>query len=461
MDQARNILDAPFVERLLESMAEGVFTLNPQGEITSWNPSMERLTGYRAEEVLGKVCSVLDFSLCMTRQCPSGFQECGIFRKGTVTPRECMLRHKEGYDVPVVKSARVIKEKDGVVIGVVETVTDLTELKKAKQLAEEATRRLGEQHRFENMVGKSEAMVQVFSTIRSAAASDATILIQGESGTGKELVAAAIHASGHRAEMPIVTVNCTALPETLLESELFGHVRGAFTGAIRDRIGRFEEAQGGTLFLDEIAELSPLIQVKLLRVLQKREIERVGESRKRKVDIRVIAATNRELYRQVREGRFREDLYYRLKVFPVQLPPLRKRREDIPLLVDHFIREQNKKAGKRIRGVAPDSMRALMEYPWPGNVRELENAIEHAFVLCRGEEIEVGDLPLELRQGARGETALLREGLGSRGSPSREDLLRLLDECGWNKAEVGRRMGLSRTAIWKHMKKWGIPLKRE
>ena len=310
------------------------------------------------------------------------------------------------------------------------------------------------------MVGKSDAMVQVFSTIRAAASSDATILIQGESGTGKELVAAAIHAFGHRADRPLVTVNCTALPESLLESELFGHVRGAFTGAIRDRVGRFEEAQGGTLFLDEVAELTPLIQVKLLRVLQEKEIERVGESKRRKVDIRVIAATNRDLYTQVREGRFREDLYYRLKVFPIQLPPLRSRREDIPLLVDHFIRAQNEKGGRNVRGVSPESMRILLQYPWPGNVRELENAIEHAFVLCRGEEIELPDLPLELREGKRLEASSKEERSGRRAKPTREELLRLLDECGWNKAEAGRRMGLSRTAVWKHMKKWGIPLKK-
>ncbi|MDD5205705.1 MAG: sigma 54-interacting transcriptional regulator [Desulfobacterales bacterium] len=460
--EKKQILDGPFAELLLQSMAEGVFTLNRRGEITTWNPSMERITGYRANEVLGKACSILSFNRCITRSCPSGFLDCGIFRKGTGTPKECSLRHKDGHDVPVVKNARVIKSSDGEAMGVVETLMDLTELKKARQLAEEAARRLGEKHRFENMVGKSDAMVQVFSTIRSAALSDATILIQGESGTGKELVAAAIHASGYRAERPLVTVNCTALPESLLESELFGHVRGAFTGAIRDRIGRFEEAQGGTLFLDEIAELSPLIQVKLLRVLQEKEIERVGESKKRKVDIRVIAATNRDLYKRVREGFFREDLYYRLKVFPIQLPPLRKRREDIPLLVAHFIRAQNEKEGKKIRGVSPESMKIFLDHPWPGNVRELENAIEHAFVLCTGEEIGVSDLPLELRRGPMNDAAAHPWDKDSQkaAKPNREELLHLLDACGWNKAEAGRRMGLSRTAIWKYMKRWGIPLRR-
>ncbi|RJR50629.1 MAG: PAS domain S-box protein [Desulfobacteraceae bacterium] len=456
-----HMLDGRFAELLLQSMAEGVFTLNRLGEITTWNPAMEKITGYRANEAIGMDCSILSFNRCFTRRCPSGFLDCGIIRKGIGTPKECFLRHKDGHDVPVVKNARVMKDRDGEVVGVVETVMDLSELKKAREIAEEAARRLGEKHRFENMVGKSDTMTQIFSTIRYAAASDATILIEGESGTGKELVAAAIHASGPRADRTLVAVNCTALPESLLESELFGHVRGAFTGAMRDRTGRFEEAQGGTLFLDEVAELSPLIQVKLLRVLQEKEIERVGESRKRKVDIRVIAATNRDLYRRVREGFFREDLYYRLKVFPIHLPPLRKRREDIPLLVEHFIRAQNEKSGKSIRGVSHQSMKIFLDYPWPGNVRELENAIEHAFVLCTGEEIAVSDLPLELREGTRSDVPHGPPERGGRAAKlEREELLHLLDSSGWNKAEAGRRLGLSRTAVWKHMKRLGIPLRR-
>jgi transcriptional regulator with GAF, ATPase, and Fis domain len=261
-----------------------------------------------------------------------------------------------------------------------------------------------------------------------------------------------------------VAVNCSALPESLLESELFGHVRGAFTGAVQDRVGRFEAAGGGTLFLDEIAEISPLIQVKLLRVLQERRIERVGESRSRPVDIRVIAATHRDLYGRVRDGRFREDLYYRLKVFPIGLPPLRDRKEDIPLLTDHFIARLRKKTGKAIRSAAPPAMRICMDYPWPGNIRELENAMEHAFVLCETDRIDLFDLPVEVRQMAFQPAE--RRPVGrpdeatSRRTLTREGLVELLDACGWNKAEAARRLGVSRTAVWKYMKKWEIPLKR-
>ena len=458
-----DILDPEFERLLLESMADGVFTLDGSGKITSWNPAMERISGYTAGEAMGKSCAMLNFNRCFSKSCPAGISECGIYQHGRIDGKECFLKHKNGNDVPVIKSARILRDKNGSVRGVVETVTNLTELQKARREAEEANRKMGEIHRFDNIIGKSSAMQRVFSTIKSAASSDATILIQGESGSGKELVAGAVHYNSNRAGMAFVTVNSSALSESLLESELFGHVKGAFTGAVRDRVGRFEEAEGGTLFLDEIGDLSPFIQVKLLRVLQERELERVGESKKRKIDIRVITATNRDLYSLVESGQFREDLYYRLKVFPINIPPLRERKKDIPILISHFIELQNHKTGKQITGVTQPAMRILLDYNWPGNVREFENSIEHAFVLCEGEHIDIFDLPVEIRQleyrldftkvHATGKsTGTLRTKL------TRELLLETLEASNWNKAEVARRVGFSRAAIWKYMNKWNIPL---
>ncbi len=453
-----------FAERLLDSMAEGVFTVDTQGFITSWNPAMQRITGYSAEEAIGRSCQFLRFSKCFDMQCPSSISECSILEKETVNPTECRLQHKSGRPVSVIKNARAVKDGGGKSLGVVETVTDLTELTQARQKVEEAQHRLIETFHFGNIAGKSRVMQEVFNSIRLAAGSDANVLLQGESGTGKELVAGAIHYNSERGKGPLVTVNCSALTESLLESELFGHVKGAFTGADKERAGRFEEADGGTIFLDEIGDISPFIQLKLLRAIQEKQIERVGESRRRPVDIRIITAAQRDLYTLVQSGSFREDLYYRLKVFPVNLPNLRSRKEDIPLLIRHFIDKFNKKTGKLIKGISPEAARMLVDYNWPGNVRELENAIEHAFVLTSDDEIDVFDLPVEIRQveyyppDAR---KINTQAKSARHKITKDLLLRMLEECGWNKAEAGRRLGHSRTSIWKYMKKWGIPLNRQ
>lgn len=466
--RTHDLWDIRFTNQIIDTMADGLFTLDDKGRITSWNRAMERISGYKAEEAVGKGCELLQCSLCFGKSCPADITKCGVTKDGVSDDKECFIRHCDGYDIPVIKSARRIKDSQDRVLGIVQTIKDLTELNRMKKKAEEAERRLGERYRL-GIIGKSSVMQHVFEAVNAVSKSLVTVLITGESGTGKELVAGAIHYNSMKAGAPMVTVNCSALPETLLESELFGHVKGAFTGATRDRIGRFEEADTGTVFLDEIGELTPYMQIKLLRVLQEREIERVGDSKRISINIRVIAATNQDLYELTRQGKFREDLFYRLKVFPIHIRPLRERREDIPLLVRHFIDKINKTEGKHIEHVSPDGMEHLMKYPWPGNVRELENAIEHAFVVCRGNQIHSRDLPAEIRglneypEGvvpgsctkAFAHKSDLREKL------TRESLLTLLDDCGWNKAEVARCIGKSRTSVWKYMKKWNIPLQKE
>ena len=456
-----------FVQILMEAIGDGIFVLDTYGHIIAWNNSMEKITGYKSWEVMGRDCTFLRFSQCFGKKCPEGFADCGIYEHGKVESTECLLHHKHGHTVSITKNARVIRKKNRSVIGVVEVVTDLTELKNTRLKMEEATRRLGELNSMHGIIGKTPIMQNVFSFIKASAASDATILIQGESGTGKELVANAIHSIGERRKMPMVTVNCSALSETLLESELFGHVKGAFTGANRDRKGRFEEADGGTLFLDEIGDISPYIQVKMLRALQQKEIERVGESRKRKIDIRIITASNKNLSDLVKDGRFREDLYYRLKVFTIHVPPLRDRKQDIPLLLNHFIAINNKHTGNNVRGVSQSAMKLMMEYHWPGNVRELGNAIEHAFVLCSGRKIDISDLPgviKRIKDSTLKSKTFEKINKGKKSSPGKElsgqQLTDILYQCGWNKAEAARFLGVSRAFIWKYMKKWNIPLKR-
>ena len=454
-----------FVTLLLDAIGDGIFVLDTRGKIIAWNPAMEKITGYSSKEIKGQSCKILNFNQCFDKECPTGMKDCGILKYGRVEPTECLLSHKKGHVLSVTKNARVIRNRQNKIIGIVEAVTDLTELKNARLKMEEATRRLGELNRLGGIIAKSQVMQNVFTFIKASAASDATILIQGESGTGKELVAGAIHSIGERRDKPLITINCSALSESLLESELFGHVKGAFTGAGQDRIGRFEQADGGTIFLDEIGEITPYIQVKLLRVLQQKEIERVGESKKRKIDIRIITATNKDLKTQVDSGYFREDLYYRLKVFPIYLPPLRNRKEDIPLLVNHFIRVNNKNVTLKVKGIEKPALKAFMDYSWPGNIRELANAIEHAFVLCSNRQIDIVDLPLEIREPAIIPGSAEKErinpmikNLRQSHSLTREKLINLLGDNDWNKAEVARRVGLSRASIWKYMKKWDIPL---
>ncbi len=306
---------------------------------------------------------------------------------------------------------------------------------------------------FSGIIGKDAQMQNIYRLIEDIAPTDATVLIQGESGTGKELVARAIHQQGLRKDRPFIVINCSAYPATLLESEIFGHEKGAFTGAVRQKIGRFEQADGGTVFLDEIGEIAPSAQIKLLRVLQSRKFERVGGEETLKVDVRILAATNKDLLKEVTNGSFREDLFYRLNVIPIHLPPLRKRRNDIPLLARHFLQRFAIEQHKEIQDFSSEAMRRLLDYPWPGNVRELENSIEHAAVLAKRTTVEISDLPSPIREATPSDDS---DAPGTIVENEKKLLQEVLEECGWNKKKAALQLGISRSTLYEKIKRYQI-----
>ena len=345
-------------------------------------------------------------------------------------------------------------ELDGAVL-VIRDISRLAELEKA----------LLEKHSYHSMIGKSEVMQKVYTLLEQTAELDVNALIYGESGTGKELIADAIHQASSRAKKPLVKVNCAALTESLLESELFGHVSGAFTGAVKDRIGRCQAAEGGTLFLDEIGDISPSFQAKLLRFLEQKEFERIGDSTTIKADVRVVAATNQDLQQKVRDKEFREDLYYRLKNLLVRLPPLRERSEDIPLLISHFLEVSGKEMNKHIRGVSQDVSALFMHYPWPGNVRELRSTVHFACALCPGEIIEVQHLPPEFLSATSAPSpeaaASVAGNQPDTPQSEKEAILAVLNQTDWNKAKSARLLGVSRATLYSKLLKYGIEEKEE
>jgi two-component system response regulator HydG len=306
---------------------------------------------------------------------------------------------------------------------------------------------------FSGIIGKDPQMQNIYRLIEDIAPTDATVLIQGESGTGKELVARAIHRQSPRREKPFIVINCSAYPATLLESELFGHEKGAFTGAIRQKIGRFEQADGGTVFLDEIGEIAPSAQIKLLRVLQSQKFERVGGEQTLNVDVRILAATNKDLLKEVQRSGFREDLFYRLNVIPIHLPSLRKRRNDIPLLARYFLRRFAIEQNKEIQDFSSEAMRLLLDYPWQGNVRELENSIEHTAVLAKRSKVEISDLPSAIRKAA---PSVASDAPGTIFENEKKLLQEVLQECDWNKKKAALQLGISRSTLYEKLKKYQI-----
>ncbi len=439
--------DAIPTATILDSISDGVFTVDLDWRITSFNRAAEEITGIEKHEAIGRLCcEVFRANLC-DGECPL---RATLERERPVINQQAFVVDAAGRRIPISVSTAILRDARGEVLGGAETFRDLS-------LVEELRRELHGRYRVGDLISRSHAMQRLFEVLPAIATSAATVLIQGETGTGKELLARAIHAQSTRRDAPFVAVNCAAFPETLLESELFGYKRGAFTGASKDRPGRFAVAEGGTLFLDEVGEMSPAMQVRLLRVLQERSYEPLGSSRPVRADVRVLAATNRDLAAEVREGRFREDLYYRINVVRMDLPPLRSRKEDIPLLVDHFVMRFNRLQGKTVSGIGPAALELLVAHDWPGNVRELENAIEHAFVLCADGFVQPKHLPPELAGRERpGERlpSLQAAVHAAEAAAIREALARNED----NRDAAARELGIHRSTLFRKVKELGLPL---
>ncbi|MBA4373952.1 MAG: sigma-54-dependent Fis family transcriptional regulator [Thermodesulfovibrio sp.] len=430
------------LEAIFRSVKDPIITVDRELQVVELNHAAQEIFGLD-REAIGR--NFRELQLPCSESCLLALLET-IQKKKPVelVRRECQRRGRPGVMVISLTTSPLL-DHQGNFSGAVMVIRDETRIT-------DLERDLLDRKQFHNMIGKNLKMQGVYSLVENLADVQTTVLITGESGTGKELVAEAIHYKGARREMPLVKVNCSALSENLLESELFGHVRGAFTGAVKDKTGRFQRADGGTIFLDEIGDISPRTQLQMLRVLQEMEFERVGDSTPIKVDVRVITATNKDLAARVRSGEFREDLYYRLKVMELSLPSLRERTDDIPLLLEHFMGKFNKKMSREITGVSAEAAGLLMEYPWPGNIRELEHALEHAFVLCRQSTIALEHLPKTIREFSVQAPPAVAVGAEA----DRMQLLRELEKAGWNKARAARLLGIDRKTLYRKLAKYNI-----
>jgi PAS domain S-box-containing protein len=435
---------------ILESISDGVFTVDSQWRVSSFNRAAEQITGIPRQDAIGRRCSdVFRASMCETECALRHTMETGT----AVVNKTTFIISADGKRIPISVSTALLRDEHGKVVGGAESFRDLT-------LIEELRKEISGRYQVGDIVSRSASMRRVLDVLPRIAESESTILLQGETGTGKELAARAIHGLSARRAGPFVAVNCGALPDTLLESELFGYKAGAFTGATRDKPGRFALARGGTLLLDEIGEVSPALQVRLLRALQEKQFEPLGATRTEEANVRVIAATNRDLAALVESGAFRQDLYYRIKVMKLDLPPLRQRREDIPLLVQHFIEVFNAVQNKHVSGVSRDVLGVLTAHDYPGNVRELQNIIEHAFVLLHEGQIELEHLPGDIvpvsLHGAGG-TKMIDTVKASEAQAIRE----ALDRTGGNRLAAARELGMHKSTLFRKVRLLGIELPEE
>ncbi len=438
-----------FTEVILDSLGEGLFTVDKDFRVQTLNRAAEKLLGIKREQILGDFCK----NIFKTPRC---YDDCPIqkvLENGkNVFDLESEMTHQSGRKIKVKLNAAVLRDESQEPIGGVISFRDMSHL-------EEIQKNLIARTNFYGIIGTHKSMQEIYDLIEEVADSDSSVLIQGESGTGKELIADAIQKTSKRRDKPFIKVNCSVFPPDLLASELFGHVKGAFTDAVKDRIGRFELADGGTIFLDEVAEMPLQMQVQLLRVLQEGTFERVGESITRKVDVRIIAATNKDIRKEMLAGRFREDLYYRLNVIPIYLPPLRERKCDIPHLVRYFIQKFSYITGKKIKEIDDEAMDLLINYSWPGNVRELENSIEYAFARTKGPIIHASKLPPNVRLKTEcyvdPSKKMMEKPLPAEISEAK--LIRqTLEKVKWNRSKAAEILGMGRTTLWRKMRTYGL-----
>jgi len=444
----KEIKTTKFFGIILNSVADGVFTVSNQSKITFMNEAAGRITGYTRKEALGRNCyDIFRADICLTR---CALKE-SIRTKKEIVNLPVTILNKSGKEIPISISTAILRNERGQIIGGVETFRDLS-------LIEALRKELSQKYSLADIISKNHRIREIFRILPDIANSYSTVLIQGASGTGKELFAKAIHNLSSRKAAPFITVNCGAIPETLLESELFGYVKGAFTDAKKDKAGKFALADGGTVFLDEVGDMPLSLQVKLLRVLQEKEFEPLGSTRPIKADVRVVAATKQNLATLVRGGIFRDDLYYRLNVVRIELPPLGERREDIPLLINAFIQKFNARMGKHVLGVSNKALKFLLEYDYPGNVRELENILEHAFVLCKDDLIHLDCLPKEIigiqekateSEPRTGEKSLL-------GKSEARIIENTLKSNEGNRLRTAAALGMSRVTLWRKLRKYRI-----
>lgn len=438
------------VRSILDSIHDGVFTVDSEWRITCFNRAAEDITGWSRMQALGMPCvQVVGADACGGGRCAlNETLETGE----PVRDREMIMRSRHGEMIPISVSTAILKDREGNFVAGVETFRDLRSLQRLREGD-------GEHGGFHGIISKSPKLHRIFELLPDVAMSEAPVLIQGESGTGKELFSNVIHRLSPRKDGPLIKVNCGALPETLLESELFGYVKGAFTDARQDKQGRFQLANGGTLFLDEIGELPPSTQVKLLRVLQNGEFEPLGSTRTVRADVRILTATHRDLGALMKEGLFREDLFYRIHVVKLEIPPLRERREDLLPLVHQLIRQLNQRTGKRVQGLTDDALQVLTKHDFPGNVRELENIMEHAFILCRESSmLGLRHFPAYMTESQESKE---REKDDYKRSISLEDLeinaiLEALRKHKWHRGRAALELGIGRSTLWRKLKRHGI-----